>query len=101
MTYRKIENTRQEIVEKASEKKEETLEVYTSLLASSLEDMKKEIRAEFDEEICKKIDSKLSCLQSSSTPRLIESTRVKRPGRIFGECTKRSYPTYGKPRHEV
>ena len=62
--------------------------MYTSLLASSLEDMKKEIRAEFDEEICKKIDSKLSCSQSSSTPRMIESTRVKRPDHIFGECAK-------------
>ncbi len=33
--YRKIENIRREIVEKASAEKEETLEVYTSLLASS------------------------------------------------------------------
>ena len=31
--YRKIENIRREIVEKASAEKEETLEVYTSLLA--------------------------------------------------------------------
>ena len=69
--YNRIEKMKTDAVDNAKKMDEQALETCTSLLASTLEDVKKEIKVEFDMDINKKIESKFSGLLSSSTPGLV------------------------------
>ena len=52
----KIELIHSEVIEYCKAKEEQSLETYTSLLASTLEKFKREMKEEFHHEICKLID---------------------------------------------
>jgi hypothetical protein len=67
---RKIELIHSEVLEYCKAKEEQSLETYTSLLASALEDLKREMKEEFSNEICKRVDSRIIGVERSSTPRV-------------------------------
>jgi hypothetical protein len=66
-----------EVLEYWKAKEEQSLETYTSLLASALEDLKREMKEEFSNEICKRVDSRIIGMERSSTPRVGGRTKVE------------------------
>ena len=85
---RKIELIHSDLLEYCKAKEEQSLETYTSLLASALEDLKREMKEEFRNEICKQVDSKIIGVERSSTPRVGVRTKVKLPDYIDGEYSR-------------
>ena len=85
---RKIELIHLEVLDYCKTKEEQSLETYTSLLASTLEDLKREMQEEFRTEICKQIDSKIVSVERSSTPRVGGRTKVKLPDYMDGEYSR-------------
>ena len=85
---RKIEVIQSELLEYCKAKEEQSLETYTSLLASALEDLKREMKEEVRNEICKQVDSKIIGVERSSTPRVGVRTKVKLPDYIDGEYSR-------------
>ena len=55
----KIKLIHSEVIEYCKAKEEQSLETYTSLLASTLEVFKREMTEEFRNKICKQIDHKI------------------------------------------
>ena len=86
--YRKIELIHLELLEYCKAKKERSLEMYTSLLVSALEDLKHEMKEEFYNEICKQVDSKIIGMERSSTSPVGIGTKVKLPDYINGEYSR-------------
>ena len=60
-------------------------ETYTSLLASTLEEFKREMKEEFRNKICKQIDHKIIDVERSSTLRVGGQMKVKLPDYRNGE----------------
>ena len=85
---RKIDLIHSEVLEYCKSKEEQSLETYTSLLASTLEDLKREMKEEFSNEICKRVDSRIIGVERSSTPRVGGRTKVKLPDYMDGENSR-------------
>ena len=81
----KIELIHSEGMEYCKAKEEQSLETYTSLLASTLEKFKREMKEQFRNEICKQTDHKIIDVERSSTPRIGDQMKVKLPDYIDGE----------------